>query len=77
MGGLLFPLDIYPEWALNFALHTPFAAMLYKPAKLIYEPSVADALNIAMELSLWCIAGYITAMLVFHFGQRKLEVNGG
>jgi len=77
MGGLLFPLDIYPEWALNIALHTPFAAMLYKPAKLIYEPSVADALSIAMELSLWCVAGYITAMLVFHFGQRKLEVNGG
>lgn len=77
MGGLLFPLDIYPDWAKEIALNSPFAAMLYKPAKLIYDPSLSDALNILIELIIWCGIGYTVAFAVFAICQRKLEINGG
>jgi ABC-2 type transport system permease protein len=35
LSGLLAPLDLYPAWLRAFALHTPFAAMLYLPAQLL------------------------------------------
>lgn len=35
LSGLLAPLDLYPASLRAFALHTPFAAMLYLPAQLL------------------------------------------
>ena len=62
LSGLLAPLDLYPAWLRTFALHTPFAAMLYLPAQLLSGGPVdliAGLLNAAswlfllVPLNLW------------------------
>ena len=40
-GGLLVPLTLYPETARLIAEATPFAAILYAPGSLVFDPATA------------------------------------
>lgn len=77
LGGLLIPLDFYPEWLQTIARALPFSAMVYGPARLFVEPSLsAFATTFGMQLA-W-IAG-LSLLLVFFYRRSlaHLTVNGG
>lgn len=76
-GGLFFPLDIYPDWLRQIALHTPFGAMIYGTASLVRNPDPVLAMKSIGILCCWCLAGYALAGLVFSRCLRRIEVNGG
>ncbi|MCB1557171.1 MAG: hypothetical protein KDJ15_07660, partial [Alphaproteobacteria bacterium] len=42
LGGLILPLQLYPEWLQSIAWLTPYPAMLNIPGKIAFDPSITD-----------------------------------
>jgi len=76
-GGLLFPLEIYPDWLRTIAMWTPFAAMVHGPARLVFGFDGALFLSSLLRLLGW---GAAIGLFVFWLNRRALralEVGGG
>jgi ABC-2 type transport system permease protein len=74
LGGMLLPLQVLPDGLQQVALHLPFMAMAYAPARLAsghVEP------QLLLEQAGWCVVLVAAAVAVFARGQRRLEVVGG
>ncbi|SDE29343.1 ABC-2 type transport system permease protein [Paenibacillus sp. UNCCL117] len=77
IGGMLMPLEMFPELLQKICVWLPFQAVLYFPAKAAvqYESSsVPQMLAIQM---LWLVVLGLAAVLVYRRGVKKLHVNGG
>jgi ABC-2 type transport system permease protein len=77
LGGLLIPLDFYPDWLRAVATHLPFAYVLYGPARLFVTPSLGRFFGLLLGQAAWLLA--LGALLAFCYGRavRRLTVNGG
>jgi ABC-2 type transport system permease protein len=76
-GGMILPLDIYPSWLKSFSLVTPFASMLYGPAKSAMTLDGALAAKTLLLLLLWGGVGVFVLTWVFARASRGLTLNGG
>jgi ABC-2 type transport system permease protein len=76
-GGLLLPLDLYPDWLRALARLSPFPAMLFGPGRQALGFAPREALVTALELAVWCA---VVAALVAALARRaraRLTVSGG
>ncbi len=77
LGGLMIPLDLYPEWLRTIAEWLPFAAILYGPARMAFGWDWEVAVQTISTLVLWAgIAGLLVG-LTYRRALRDLSVNGG
>jgi ABC-2 type transport system permease protein len=53
LGGLMIPLTFYPSWLAAVAKATPFAAMLFLPASVIFDASLARAAQTLAVQLMW------------------------
>jgi ABC-2 type transport system permease protein len=77
LGGLLFPLTIYPQWMQTLAAYTPFPWAMYEISRLIYEFNWQIALNTAAHLAGWTALVALLAGGLFKSLLKKVSVNGG
>ncbi|MHC4958127.1 MAG: ABC transporter permease [Planctomycetota bacterium] len=77
LGGLMLPLDIYPDWLRDIAMWTPFSALLYGPARLMLEFDVSWALWTLGRLLAWSALLVLLAQFVYRRAMQALEVAGG
>jgi len=76
-GGLLIPLDFYPEWLQSIAHSLPFASMLYGPARLFVSPDLNLFADIIWQQLLWILVLGIALSIIYRRGLAFLTVNGG
>ena len=77
LGGLLFPLELYPEWLQRVAHATPFPLMCWAPGRMALGWAPGLALASALQGALW--VALLSAFLVA-LSQRaraRLTVSGG
>jgi ABC-2 type transport system permease protein len=77
LGGLMMPIELYPEFVRRVAPLTPFPSVLAGPASLVLRSSLAGSGALARDLAIW---GGITALVLFGMFRRAtstLSVNGG
>lgn len=77
LGGLLLPLQFYPELFVRVALLTPFPAFLGGPASLATREPLMHAGVLALTLALWALVGWGIAHAAFSRAVRRLHVSGG
>ena len=77
LGGLLLPLQFYPELFVRIALLTPFPAFLAGPASLATTEPLMHAGVLALVLAVWTLVGWLIAHTAFTRAVRRLHVNGG
>ncbi|MBT3980492.1 MAG: ABC transporter permease [Bacteriovoracaceae bacterium] len=77
LGGMMLPLDIYPEWLQKIAMLTPFSSFLYLPVKACLELDASLLLEALIKLTVWAVIGLIAMQLIYLRGVKKLNVNGG
>jgi ABC-2 type transport system permease protein len=77
LGGLLIPLDFYPEWLRNIALNLPFAYTLYGPARLFIEPSAERFFSLLGGQLAWIAALGLVVALLYRKSISWLVINGG
>jgi ABC-2 type transport system permease protein len=77
LGGLMLPLEVYPDWLRAIALWTPFSALLHGPGRMAFGWQPERAAWTALALVFW--GAVATAFLVWVHARamRALEVNGG
>lgn len=76
-GGLLLPLEIYPEWLRAIALWTPFSALMYGPGRMAFGWDPAYAALVAAKLVLWAALAALLVRVVYRRALVVLDVNGG
>lgn len=77
LGGLMLPLSIYPPWLRSIAAHSPFAALLFGPAELVFGAEPALFLSRVLQVLGW---GALFALVVAWLERRALRLitrNGG
>lgn len=77
LGGMLIPLDFYPDWLQVLSRYLPFSYMMYGPAKLFVRPDFQLFIQIILGQLIWL--GFLGGLLLLAFarGMRRLAINGG
>ena len=76
-GGLLIPLDFYPQWLRTIAFSLPFPAMLYGPARLFVSPDTGFFGSILWQQVIWILVLGALLVVAYRRGLSYLTVNGG
>lgn len=77
LGGMLFPLTLFPDGVRNVLEWLPFASIIYAPAKMLIDPSSVQFFSV---LSRQILGLAIMSMLVawlYDRASKRVFVNGG
>ena len=77
LGGLMVPLDLYPDSVQPLLRALPFAAILHAPGRMLVSPSWGLFVH-SLGLQIACLAVYgAAAFALQRVALRRLFVNGG
>lgn len=77
LGGMLFPLTLFPDGVRQVLEWLPFAAVLYGPARLLVNPSPSDfVLVLAHQLIGLALFGVLVTVC-YTQANKRVFVNGG
>ena len=77
IGGMMMPLEIFPDALRKVCEWLPFQAVLYFPAKAAVAFDAAELLRMLALQLVWTVILSVCAVLLYRKGVRKLNVNGG
>lgn len=77
LGGMLLPLQFYPETFVRIARLTPFPAFLAGPASLMTRDPLMSRGVLILALAVWALIGWAIVRAVFGRAVRQLQLNGG
>ncbi len=70
LGGLMLPLDVYPEWLRTISDWTPFSAWIYGVGRMALDPSIDVFCSTLCRLVLW---GAVLWGLAWEVHRRALR----
>jgi ABC-2 type transport system permease protein len=77
LGGMLVPLDFYPNWLQAIAKALPFSSITYGPARLFVTPTMDLFLNVMAVQMVWIVVLALLLTFAYRRGVAYLTVNGG
>ena len=77
LGGMMIPIDFYPDWLQTIARATPFAYIMYGPARLFVSPSPERFASLLAGQLIWIFSLGLIVALAYRGGLRRLAINGG
>lgn len=77
LGGLLVPIELYPDWLFDIAVHSPFAAVLHGPGSIALGQDSTGALWTLAHLLVWIIVTILVLAWTFRRSLTRLEIGGG
>ncbi|HWI64274.1 MAG TPA: hypothetical protein VNT75_20740 [Symbiobacteriaceae bacterium] len=77
LGGLLLPIEVYPDFARRIAEALPFRHMIGGPARLFVKFTWEGALALFQSQLLWTVVFGLICAGIYRLGVRRVDVNGG
>ena len=77
LGGMMIPIDFYPAWLQTLSRATPFAYIMYGPARLFVTPSLERFVTLFIGQLIWIFCLVTIVILAYRRGLRRLAINGG
>lgn len=77
LGGLLVPLEAYPEWLRRIALALPFRLIIHGPARLFIQPDASGFGALLASQLAFAAVGVVPLLLLYRAGMRRVAANGG
>jgi len=77
LGGMLIPLEIFPEWLRIISAKLPFSYIAYHPAKLFVMFSFKSFLWIMLAQLSYVIFFGIILVILYKLAVRKVNLHGG
>ena len=77
LGGMLLPLDFFPETIAKVSRYLPFAFVTYGPAKLFVDFEMGEVLSLYGGQIVYLLLGILLCFTVYRKGVSQLNVNGG
>jgi ABC-2 type transport system permease protein len=77
LGGLMLPMEIYPDFIRRAAAFTPFPSVLAGPASFVLQSNLTGSGVLARNLAIWSGVTALAVWWVFRRATSALTVNGG
>jgi ABC-2 type transport system permease protein len=77
LGGLMLPLQLYPELVQQIAGATPFPSLLGEPASFVLGAAAVAPAALARNLLMWSCATAVTTWWLFRRASLSVSINGG
>lgn len=77
MGGLFFPIDLFPDWLSGVAKKMPFAFSAYWPARTMVRFDMDVFFNGLQGMLIYATLLAACAVTVFSIARRRVHVQGG
>lgn len=77
LGGMLMPIELFPNWLKNISQYLPFAYVTYVPGKLAVDFSFGAFYKGFGIQIIYLIGFFLLAMILYRKGAKNLNVNGG
>ncbi len=77
IGGLLLPLDLFPDWLATISRALPFAAIMYAPARAFVGFSWETVGPMLLSQVTWIVIAWVALLLVYERATRRLVAHGG
>lgn len=77
LGGMLLPLDFFPQWLRTISLMLPFNYIVYAPARLFVQFNMDLFLEVTRMQCFWIAVFAFLLWGLFRTGLRHVAVNGG
>lgn len=77
LGGLMFPLSVYPLMWQAIAKYTPFPYIMGARSALVIDYSLSNILFVITALILWTVIGMALLFLLYRRGLKILNIEGG
>lgn len=77
IGGMLMPLELFPDALQRIGQYLPFQAIVYLPAKTTVAFDTVNVAGAVATQLIWMLIIGIIVSLVYRKGVTKLNVNGG
>jgi len=77
LGGLMLPIQLYPQVIQRAAAFTPFPTVLGDPASFLLGGGSVTAVDLAWRLALWAMVIATVAWSVFRRATAAITFNGG
>jgi ABC-2 type transport system permease protein len=77
LGGLLLPLELFPDWIARILAALPFQLILYAPARMAVTGDLSNLIPMLVQLGVTLALALALARGVFALATRRLHANGG
>jgi ABC-2 type transport system permease protein len=77
LGGMLLPLEVFPEPLATIARALPFASMVYTPARLALGGAGEPALALFAKQLLALVVSGLVVWALYRAALRRVNLNGG
>jgi len=77
LGGMLIPLEFFPDAVRPIMQALPFASMVYGPARAFVRPDLAELTVLVVRQGLAVLAFSVLIGLVYRMALRRVFANGG
>ena len=77
LGGMLFPISLFPDALRRVVEWLPFAAITYGPAKLLVAPTDSEFVSVLLRQLLGMLAFGLLVAAVYNQASKRVFVNGG
>ncbi|HKP52335.1 MAG TPA: ABC-2 family transporter protein [Chloroflexia bacterium] len=77
LGGMMIPLDVFPEPLSSIARALPFSYIVYGPSRQWVSPTESFFVEVLPRLAISIVVAGSIVFLMFRAGQRNVTVNGG
>ena len=77
LGGMLIPLELFPEAVQPILSWLPFSSIVYAPARLFVNPSFEFFNSVIVRQGLSLIVLSVLVFLVYRMGLKQIQSNGG
>lgn len=77
LGGMLLPIEVYPDSVRWLVEALPFRHMIAGPARLFVKYDGGAALSLLGSQALWATLFLLVTAAVYRMGVRRVDINGG
>lgn len=77
LGGVLAPLEIFPQPLRNIAQVLPFSTILYGPSRTLVHFETARFTGLLVQQFATLGVGIVIMLTIYHAAVRRVNINGG
>jgi ABC-2 type transport system permease protein len=77
LGGLLIPLELFPDAWQPILRNLPFTAIIYGPARLFIHPTLNDAIALLLRQGITLLVLGLCVHGVYRIAVQRIHANGG
>lgn len=77
LGGMLIPIELFPDYMQPVLKVLPFASIVYGPARMFVKPELSELMSLLVNQSVALVLFAVAVWLVFKLASGRIFANGG